>query len=122
MKVKLELGNVFQSLSFGPPGTVTRYSLPTDPGKLVDLLIWMEVWADSSSATISDVGTDDTLALVALPNTVAGSESIGTFFLGNIRHVAPRIGKQHCVVSCDGRQQECCIECGKGHSKSKICC
>jgi hypothetical protein len=104
------------------PGGLHIHELDTSGPRFFELRVIMRVWDSESSVTLTNIGKDDQLALMALPHRVEGSSRIGAFFLGNIWHLTPRAGIRHCKVSCDGRTQECCIECGGGHSRSKICC
>ncbi|MEJ0043904.1 MAG: hypothetical protein WDM81_17575 [Rhizomicrobium sp.] len=78
--------------------------------------------SDKSATEIFEVGRDDTIALTAFP-TVLNSGQLITMVTGNLVHRTPRAGaRSHCRVRCDGREQECCIECGSGSLRTKICC
>lgn len=111
-------------LTFGAPGVVLPPVLIPAAQSLFDLGLLFRCWGASSSVYLEEVGSDDVLHIVALPNVVDGSPNLGAFFTGNLRHVTNRGigGRKHCTVTCDGRTQECCAECGAGHAKSKICC
>jgi hypothetical protein len=116
-------GKNVAELKFGGSGSAEIHTLnPSHIGTFFKLGIFMKVWSESHTVTVDNVGKDDILAMTALLNTVEGSDKPGVFFLGGFRHVTPRTAVQHCTVTCDGRTQECCNECGSGHTKSKICC
>jgi hypothetical protein len=121
----------FESYAFsdkfllGAPGlALPAISVPiTSSPSFFTLLMFFEVHGDKAVVEVKDVGSDDVMGFLAIPNQVQHSSQLGALLLGNVYHRTPRGASQHCTVTCaDGRTQECCIECGSGHARTKICC
>lgn len=115
-------GNTFSwQTSFPAPGATLSKQFNV-PAGLFSLIVYLQAGKDRHRVQINDVDGSDTLSIVATPDHDEATGNAAAFFLGGLRH-ATMVPGRHCEVECDdGTKGECCVECGNGESRSKICC
>jgi hypothetical protein len=121
LQIELRSAHFNDTVQFPPPGTiiVRDYSVPS--GVRFEMHADFYVNQDRVGLTITRLGSDDVLSVLASPHNAPSMPRPGALYLGTVWHSTAQ--NEHCTVTCDdGSTDECCATCSNGQSVTKICC